>query len=77
MRRFLKAKLTHPIMTKNGEAKPEIIIKNLIEGNILPKSKLIITSRPRQLTRLSDDYSSYFIVKHSRFEQRRTRTDMQ
>jgi len=51
-----------PVCNIHSNAIPEIFIKNLVDGNILPKCRLIITSRPRQITRLTDDYYSYFIV---------------
>ena len=44
------------------EAKPEVFIKNLLNGNILPKAKLLVTSRPRQLFKLHKDYKPKFIV---------------
>ena len=44
------------------EAKPEVFIKNLLNGNILPKAKLLVTSRPRQLLKLHEDYKPKFIV---------------
>jgi len=54
--------ISRPICNIHSNAIPEIFIKNLADGNILPKSRLIITSRPRQLTKLTDDYYAYFIV---------------
>ena len=41
---------------------PEIILKNLLNGNILPKAKKLITSRPRQLLELHENYRPHFIV---------------
>ena len=35
-----------------------VFIRNLFSGHILPKSKKLVTSRPRQLGRLPDEYSS-------------------
>ena len=40
----------------------EIFIKNLLCGNILPRSKKIITSRPRQLNSLPEECRSKFVV---------------
>ena len=42
--------------------KAEVFIASLIRGYLLPHAKKIITSRPRQLSRLLEDFSSYFIV---------------
>ena len=44
------------------QEKAETLIVNLIRGDLLPHSKKIITSRPRQLSRLPQDYHNYFIV---------------
>ena len=41
---------------------PEIILKNLLNGHILPKAKKLITSRPRQLLELHENYRPHFIV---------------
>ena len=50
-----------PESTKLYE-KMEVLLTNIIRGNILPQSRKIITSRPRQLARLPEDYHSYFAV---------------
>jgi len=42
---------------------PETFISNLLTGNILPKAKLLVTSRPRQLLQLPKEYKPKFIVK--------------
>ena len=44
------------------EAKPEIFIKNLLNGSILPLAKKLITSRPRQLLALHSSLKPHFIV---------------
>ena len=44
------------------EATPEMLIKNILVGNILPKSKKIVTSRPRQLLELSNRLRPQYIV---------------
>ena len=49
----------------NGQNSPKYIILGLLSGQILPKSKKIITSRPAQLLQLSDDYKPKYIVKIS------------
>jgi len=41
---------------------PEIFIKQILIGNILPKSKKLITSRPRQFYELSLEYRPKFVV---------------
>ena len=41
---------------------PEVILKNLLNGHILPKAKKLITSRPRQLLELHENYRPHFIV---------------
>lgn len=42
--------------------KAETFIKNLLTGNILPRAKLLITSRPQQLLSLPRDCKPKFIV---------------
>ena len=42
--------------------KAEIFIKNLLHGSIFPRAKLLVTSRPRQLLHLHEDYKPKFIV---------------
>ena len=37
-------------------------IHHLLTGRLLPKSKKLVTSRPRQLAHLPDDYSSYLYL---------------
>ena len=46
----------------NDITTPETIIKNLLDGHILPKAKKLITSRPRQLLELRENYRPDFIV---------------
>ena len=42
--------------------KAEITIKHLLNGDLLPKAKKLITSRPRQLFQLHKTYRPHFIV---------------
>ena len=44
------------------EAKPEIFIKNLLNGSIFPLAKKLITSRPRQLLALHASVKPRYIV---------------
>ena len=44
------------------EAKPEIFIKNLLNGSILPLAKKLVTSRPRQLLALHSSLKPHYIV---------------
>ena len=44
------------------ERKPEILLKNILNGNILPKAKKLITSRPRQMLELHEQYRPHCIV---------------
>ena len=44
------------------EAKPEIFIKNLLNGSIFPLAKKLITSRPRQLLALHSSLKPDYIV---------------
>ena len=44
------------------ETTPEIILKNILNGNILPKAKKLITSRPRQMLELHEHYRPHCIV---------------
>ena len=41
---------------------PETILKNLLDGHIMPNAKKLITSRPRQLLELRENYRPDFIV---------------
>ena len=41
---------------------PEVILKNILNGNILCNSKKLITSRPRQMLELREEYRPRFIV---------------
>ena len=41
---------------------PEVILKNILDGNILRKSKKLITSRPRQMLELKAQYRPHCIV---------------
>ena len=42
--------------------KPEILLKNILNGNILRKAKKLITSRPRQMLELREQYRPHCIV---------------
>ena len=42
--------------------KPEVLLKNILNGNILRKVKKLITSRPRQLLELRNEYRPHCIV---------------
>ena len=44
------------------ETTPEIILKNILNGNILRKAKKLITSRPRQMLELQEQYRPHCIV---------------
>ena len=41
---------------------PEVFIKELLRGNIFPRSKKLITSRPKQFYELSSEYRPNFVV---------------
>ena len=43
-------------------SKPESFIKNILHGNVLPKAKKLVTSRPRQLLELPTEIRPKFIV---------------
>ena len=51
-----------PTASVYGINTPETIVKNLLDGHILPKAKKLITSRPRQLLELHENYRPNFIV---------------
>ena len=42
--------------------KPEVLLKNILNGNILCKAKKLITSRPRQILELRKEYRPHCIV---------------
>ena len=44
------------------EKTPEILLKNILNGNILRKAKKLITSRPRQMLELQEQYRPHCIV---------------
>ena len=44
------------------ERTPEILLKNILNGNILRKAKKLITSRPRQMLELQEQYRPHCIV---------------
>ena len=44
------------------ETTPEILLKNILNGNILRKAKKLITSRPRQMLELQEQYRPHCIV---------------
>ena len=41
---------------------PEVLLKNILNGNILRKAKKLITSRPRQLLELEEQYRPHCVV---------------
>ena len=41
---------------------PEMLLKNILNGNILRKAKKLITSRPRQMLELHQQYRPHFMV---------------
>ena len=41
---------------------PEVLLKNILNGNILRKAKKMITSRPRQMLELNEQYRPHCIV---------------
>ena len=41
---------------------PEVLLKNILNGNILRKAKKLITSRPRQMLELHEQYRPHCIV---------------
>ena len=43
-------------------ATPEILLKNILNGSILHKAKKLITSRPRQMLELNQQYRPHFMV---------------
>ena len=59
---IIKSKKYRPEYTIHSQATPEGFLKNLVDGKLLPRSRLIITSRPRQLPCLTENYKSYFRV---------------
>ena len=59
---IINSKKYRPAYTIHCQATPEGFFKNLVDGKLLPRSRLIITSRPRQLPCLIENYESYFRV---------------
>ena len=57
---IIKSKKYRPEYDIHSQATPEGFLKNLVDGKLLPQSRLIITSRPRQLPCLTENYKSYF-----------------
>ena len=51
-----------PTVTMDDVTTAETILKNLLDGHILPKAKKLITSRPRQLLELRENYRPDFTV---------------
>ena len=54
--------LQHLTCDETSTTTAEVFIFNLLSGHILPKSKKIVTSRPRQLLHLPDNFSSSFFL---------------
>ena len=46
----------------HAEKTPEILLKNILNGNILRKAKKLITSRPRQMLELHEQYRPHCMV---------------
>ena len=53
---------TFPEITVCDNAKPEIFLKNILKGNVLENIKKVITSRPRQLLKLSRELRPKYLV---------------
>ena len=49
-------------ITVYDNAKPEIFLKNILKGNILKNIKKVITSRPRQLLKISPELRPKYLV---------------
>ena len=55
-------KKNYSICDATSNTTAAVFIHNLLSGRILPNSKKIVTSRPRQLAHLSDKFSSYLYL---------------
>ena len=53
---------TFPRITECDNAKPEIFLKNILKGNVLENIKKVITSRPRQLLKISPELRPKYLV---------------
>ena len=59
---IISTKVHLPPCDIDSQETAEVFIINLLRGNILPRSKKIVTSRPRQLTSLPEECKSKFVV---------------
>ena len=46
----------------SSTVKAEVFIKNILAGNVLPRAKKLITSRPEQMREMHEDYQPKFVV---------------
>ena len=54
--------MKYPICDTTLPTTAATLIHNLLTGRLLPKSKKLVTSRPRQLAHLPDEFSSYLYL---------------
>ena len=54
--------MKYPTCDATSPTTAATLIHNLLTGHLLPKSKKLVTSRPRQLAHLPDQYSSYLYL---------------
>ena len=54
--------MKYPTCDATSPTTAATLIHNLLTGRLLPKSKKLVTSRPRQLAHLPDHYSSYLYL---------------
>ena len=59
---IISSNANFPTCDIDSQETAEVFIRNLLHGNILSRSKKIVTSRPRQLTSLTEDCKSNFVV---------------
>ena len=58
----IELKTQCPNKLYNKTSKPEMLLKHILNGNILRKAKKLITSRPRQMWELRKEYRPHCIV---------------
>ena len=58
----LNLRMKYPTCDATSLTTAATLIHNLLTGRLLPKSKKLVTSRPRQLAHLPDHYSSYLYL---------------
>jgi len=51
-----------PLSPLRGTETPDVFIKHLLSGKLLPKAKKVLTSRPRQFFELATEYRPSFVV---------------